>query len=973
MDAIDALREFAKAHAGGAPQPGHKYRRREPTGNPEHPWRYVYEEPGRRGPARAEDSSKERARAEQPPPTERAPRRPSVPLSETLERVGRPRRGPAEQGQVLARHWVSSVTEAGLPADTQRAYKKGDKYTPERAALHERAYGSFLDHVPVVPSDLKPVAIVMMGGPASGKGTVLRHLLDEEQDFVNCNPDDCKELLPEYGRALHLREQGGVPVSAKDAALSVHEESSDMAEEVRKRAVAARKNLVLDGTGKNAEKYKKKIAELRAAGYHVRLMMPHVDIDEARQRAKDRANSTGRYVPDDFVEEAHHLIPGNFESVAAAADEAVLLDNSKPPPRPVWTSVGGDEQVLDEQFVSDFRKVAKERHGTAKERGWLKALRAAELRKAAKRELPPSVSMDDMLGRFEKDLGQAPDNATGLEDAGDVRRWRVDIQGKAGEDAREDGMREKAKGGDKQQGAQDKEREEETPSYATRRGGEFVYEDDEGRDPEARFVVSGETKEGAHYERPQDSEHHAAFGQWRSARKRGLSGKKIPRHLVEGALAHAERHHFDTKSHHEAFDDFQEHQGGESAPEAPPSHRAGKKAAAKKKPEDGIDLVGKIAAGDLDLDDGYQALISRLPPDAAAEDSHRDSISRSGLEYADTGDSARALEEEYFRHYGPLERSLDPIDALAPLMKGTQRGGRYKSRKRVGDHWVYEYDDGAPPSEIPGLAKDERDLAQTIRDIKTLEAGGKVDNLTLEHARKLKTSLEQVIVNKKKLVGKAGLHEFNLENRPKALSVPENLLYDYLCAFVEEALEHELREPEHSGAVTAEAIATPVLHELVAFIPKNPNLRRAAQKFEVTARSIAQVIEDKGMLRSRQPEARSQLGATTDFQSMEAMGAVGDHGPTGEVMLASAAHPWVQKDPLAVRALDLVRPELVRFADDAPLPAPAALHKARLRSADLLEDGPPARAVARSCLLHGDLFRDQFAHQPYVGCSCGGS
>lgn len=54
-------------------------------------------------------------------------------------------------------------------------------------------------------------------------------------------------------------------------------------------------------------------------------------------------------------------------------------------------------------------------------------------------------------------------------------------------------------------------------------------------------------------------------------------------------------------------------------------------------------------------------------------------------------------------------------------------------------------------SEIPGLAKDEADLAKCVKDIAVLEDGGKVDNLTLENAKKNKRALEQCIQNKKKL------------------------------------------------------------------------------------------------------------------------------------------------------------------------------------------------------------------------------
>lgn len=53
-----------------------------------------------------------------------------------------------------------------------------------------------------------------------------------------------------------------------------------------------------------------------------------------------------------------------------------------------------------------------------------------------------------------------------------------------------------------------------------------------------------------------------------------------------------------------------------------------------------------------------------------------------------------------------------------------------------------------------GLKKDESDLTKLVRDIKTLESGGKVENLTLENAKKNQKSLEQAIKNKKELLNK---------------------------------------------------------------------------------------------------------------------------------------------------------------------------------------------------------------------------
>lgn len=578
--------------------------------------------------------------------------------------------------------------------------------------------------------------------------------------------------------------------------------------------------------------------------------------------------------------------------------------------------------------------------------------------------------------------------------------------------------------------------------YSTRRRGaeghEYVYEEDDARDKDARFVVAGDTKEGAHYERPQDSEHFGAFTQWRGARKKGLEGKSIPKHLVDGAVKHAERHHYDSPTHHQAYDDYLAHQEGQEGAMAPPSHKPkprgegdGKKKSGGKK--DPIEMVGKIAAGDLDIDP-FEQLVPRLPPDAGAVDVDRHSIDRNGLEYGPVGASAVDFEQQYFQHYGALHRSSDPIDALAPLAKA--RGHKYKSRERVGDHYVYHYDDGSKehgedrearlwhekarahkertgqwpkgyavePEDEARLRQGEPGADERIRDRQKSreQAGmpptGTPDNpkggqhgkytdkrgVRHEHPESKKQLKWSFAAEERGELPKGtaekwarrfyhksdgsyelvkGLFSFDLMNQANALAVPEPLLYDYLCSFVEEAVEHERRECQHKGAVTPEALATPVLHELVQFVPKNKNLKRAVEKYKVTAAAIAQIIADKKML----AEIPRPVG--NDMASLIAMGAVGDRGPTGEVMLASRRYRWVQGS--RPEAPDLLRsdgPRLIALEDDQVLVAPAALHKSQFR---LQFDEGEMRRFSESCLLHGNIHRDQIAHQPYVTCSCG--
>lgn len=254
---------------------------------------------------------------------------------------------------------------------TQQDHVGADgKYTKERQAVHKGWIDSFFHDKKgnaIVPpaEDVQKVAIVMMGGPASGKTSTVKHLLNRPDDdfaalgFVNVNPDDVKEHIPEYNEAVGM--------SAKDAAWIAHEESSDVAGKVMQRALNEGMNLIVDGTGKNADKHKRTIQGLRGQGYHVRLVMPDVDLADARQRSIDRAEKSGRFVPiEEVLEPAHRKIPGNFEGIAREADEFFLFDTRGPfgtPPELKWSGGQGQDDVIpDDQWVKDFRTRGRELH-----------------------------------------------------------------------------------------------------------------------------------------------------------------------------------------------------------------------------------------------------------------------------------------------------------------------------------------------------------------------------------------------------------------------------------------------------------------------------------------------------------------------------------------------------------------------------------------------------------------------------------
>lgn len=241
------------------------------------------------------------------------------------------------------RKWIEH--KEGLPRDTEQHYKQGGDYTPERKKLHQEIIEKYVKGVEPVPADKKPVALIMMGGSGSGKSTLDKGI--NEKDFVHVDPDAVKGDIPEYREA--------VEASAKDAAFMVHEESGTLAKEIREHAITNRKNLLLDGTGKNLKDYTETVTRLRNLGYEVTVMMPDIDVETAVSRVKRRAEKTGRLVPEAVVREIYSKVPQNFEPIARLANNFALFDNRGAKPRLVWSKKGDSETIHDQEFVRQFR------------------------------------------------------------------------------------------------------------------------------------------------------------------------------------------------------------------------------------------------------------------------------------------------------------------------------------------------------------------------------------------------------------------------------------------------------------------------------------------------------------------------------------------------------------------------------------------------------------------------------------------
>lgn len=226
--------------------------------------------------------------------------------------------------------------------------------TPAREKMRAEIVGKhFAGALPAAP-DRKPVAYMLGGGGASGKGTLLKMLEgagEVPKGVVHVDPDEIKKEIPEY-EAFNKRGD------SRSAAI-VHEESSKLAKDVIAAAKEGRYDMVLDRTLGNPEKARAEIKALREAGYEIRLYGVTNSPAEAVRRSVERAKKSNRWVPIKDLLTAHKGFAKGFESYTKEVDHARLYDTTVPkgtPPKLVGVKSDGKFAVSDKKLYSKFKK-----------------------------------------------------------------------------------------------------------------------------------------------------------------------------------------------------------------------------------------------------------------------------------------------------------------------------------------------------------------------------------------------------------------------------------------------------------------------------------------------------------------------------------------------------------------------------------------------------------------------------------------
>lgn len=178
------------------------------------------------------------------------------------------------------------------------------RYSSDRKELHDRILDSFLSgHT----RQSEQTVLFTAGGPASGKSTGGNNPDGDilPPDAVRVDMDLIRTWLPEYRMMRPEHDSQGNVISLGDPAIasSTHDEATDIARELVRRARENRLNVVIDGTGTG--NFEGKMRTFKDAGYRVEAAMFDVPTDKAVQRAIVRGHMTGRLLPPKFVRDKH--------------------------------------------------------------------------------------------------------------------------------------------------------------------------------------------------------------------------------------------------------------------------------------------------------------------------------------------------------------------------------------------------------------------------------------------------------------------------------------------------------------------------------------------------------------------------------------------------------------------------------------------------------------------------------------------
>ena len=164
-------------------------------------------------------------------------------------------------------------------------------------------------------SQQSPKAYMLGGQPGAGKSTSTDKLEAQYNDnILTVDLDEYRSLHPNY-KALY--EKYG-----KELSSYTHEFAGEIKEEIQKRAIDAKYNIIIDGTLGNAERAEQLIEGLKKEGYQVEVLIhtcpKEVSWQSVNERYEDALNNgkIPRFVPKIVHDKIVEALPTNADKLS---------------------------------------------------------------------------------------------------------------------------------------------------------------------------------------------------------------------------------------------------------------------------------------------------------------------------------------------------------------------------------------------------------------------------------------------------------------------------------------------------------------------------------------------------------------------------------------------------------------------------------------------------------------------------------
>ena len=230
-----------------------------------------------------------------------------------------------------------------------RDYSYHVNYTRERQLWQDTVIKAAVTRTDPQPA---PWIVYTCGPAGAGKGFALswmsQHGYFPLEYIVHIDSDQFKQVMPEWDEYVARDRDGGASL--------MHRESGYLQEIAQEVAMRSQQNVWVDGTLKDGEYYAKVLRAVRQSYPQYKIAIFEVTACEAtvRRRIQQRAEKTGRAVPEEIIREALAGVNDSLAILTPLADFVAKISNEETPQLLSISRIDsrGNWSVIQSQFAN---------------------------------------------------------------------------------------------------------------------------------------------------------------------------------------------------------------------------------------------------------------------------------------------------------------------------------------------------------------------------------------------------------------------------------------------------------------------------------------------------------------------------------------------------------------------------------------------------------------------------------------------